>query len=101
MRLAYSLAIALIALGTYVDASEQRSAAVRAEFRRESPCPATGRRAGPCPGWEIDHRVPLCAGGRDETRNLQWLTVAAHRAKSREDVARCRSSHPTNGRSAP
>lgn len=94
MRPAYSLAIALIALGTYVDASEQRSTAVRAEFRRESPCPATGRRAGPCPGWEIDHRVPLCAGGRDEVTNLQWLTVAAHRAKTRDDLAVCSRLRP-------
>lgn len=67
-----------------------RSTAVRDQFLQAMPCPATGGRGRvPCPGWEIDHRTPLCAGGDDALHNLQWLTVAEHRAKTREDRRAC------------
>jgi 5-methylcytosine-specific restriction endonuclease McrA len=60
----------------------QRDRAAVREFRRLHPCPATGRTAGACPGWEIDHIRPLHQGGADAPCNLQWLTEAAHRAKT-------------------
>lgn len=69
----------------------QRSAALRAEFQRQQPCPATGQPRGPCPGWQIDHRESLVCGGLDELGNLQWLTTEDHKAKTRAEVKLCRS----------
>lgn len=57
---------------------------------RLAPCPATGRTSGPCPGWEVDHREALICGGPDTIANLQWLTVEAHREKTRVEVQLCR-----------
>src|SRR5688572_8818869 len=71
-----------------------RSPAVRAEFRAQNPCPSTGKTRGACLGWEIDHRTPLCIGGKDSVENLQWLTVEAHRQKTRSDVRLCRNRTP-------
>lgn len=70
-----------------------RSRTLRAEWMRENPCPATGRTSGPCFGFEVDHVVPLCLGGQvvDATRNLRWITVADHKAKTRDDVRLCRA----------
>lgn len=50
-----------------------RSAAVRAAFRRNVPCPSTGLTTGACPGWAMDHVWPLDACGCDSVGNLQWL----------------------------
>ena len=72
-----------------------RSAKVRREFIRRHPCPAfnvqrsTFPRSKVCPGFEVDHVIPLHCGGRDVPENLQWLTVAEHRAKTKRDAA-CR-----------
>lgn len=68
-----------------------RSSAVRAEFQRLQPCPATGKARGACPGWQIDHREALICGGRDVRENLQWLSVAEHKAKTRVEVKLCRA----------
>ena len=68
-----------------------RSTSVRAEFVKANPCPATGKTRGKCPGWEVDHRIALCAGGDDAAYNMQWLTVEAHKAKTRIDVRECRA----------
>lgn len=73
-----------------VDAKTVRSAAERAAFVRHNPCPATGLRRGTCPGWEVDHTRALCAGGPDTRENMQWLTVQAHREKTRSDRRICR-----------
>lgn len=67
-----------------------RSGAAVAEFKRGNPCPVNGARRGPCPGHQVDHVEPLCAGGADAAHNMQWLTVAAHKQKTRFDVMRCR-----------
>ena len=66
-------------------AADARDRAVRAEFMRSNPCPATGKPTGPCVGWEVDHVTPLCRGGADAVTNLQWLTVAQHKLKTRGD----------------
>lgn len=62
-----------------------------AEFKRQSPCPATGERRGACPGWIIDHVSPLCAGGADDPSNMQWQTVADAKKKDIEERATCRA----------
>lgn len=67
-----------------------RSAAERLAFIRETPCPATGERRGACPGYEVDHLIALVCGGPDTRENMQWLTVADHREKTRHDVRYCR-----------
>jgi hypothetical protein len=59
-------------------------------FRAENPCPSTSRTRGACAGWEIDHVVPLCAGGADHPTNLQWLRKEDHRFKTLVDVRECR-----------
>lgn len=80
----------LLLLDANAAAPPLRSAALRAEFQRLNPCPATGLARGPCPGWQIDHREALVCGGRDELQNLQWLTVDEHKAKTRVEVKLCR-----------
>lgn len=70
-------------------AKQTRSLTAIAEFKRQSPCPATGERRGRCPGYHVDHVKPLCTGGPDEPANMQWLAVDAHKTKTRLDVADC------------
>lgn len=70
--------------------AQARDLAVRHEFRKLHPCPATGLTTGPCRNFEVDHIKALCLGGLDDVENMQWLTVAEHRRKTREDVAACR-----------
>ena len=73
-----------------VDARVPRSMAERAAFIRANPCPATGLRRGTCPGYQVDHTIPLCAGGPDLRSNMFWLTVEEHRFKTFVDVRECR-----------
>jgi len=75
-----------------------RSAKAKKEFVRAHPCPVgahlrvrPGRTQGSaptCSGFQIDHIVPLACGGKDRADNMQWLTVAEHRAKTKHD-AKC------------
>lgn len=58
----------------------ERSGVVRRAFRNLYPCPSTGQRRGACPGWNIDHVIPLAAGGCDAVPNMQWLP---------EEIKRC------------
>lgn len=88
LRLPVGAAVALALLAAVVDA-EARDRAVPREYKRLHPCPATGLRSGPCPGWQIDHVRPLKCGGADHVRNLQWLTVDAHRAKTKREARWC------------
>lgn len=92
MNLVRSVGLVLfaVALSTSGVAKPQRSAAEVIAFKRHNPCPSTGLHRGACPGWEIDHVQPLCSGGPDTQANMQWLTVAEHRAKTRQDVRVCR-----------
>lgn len=81
--------IAVLALSCPVEAAQRRSAKVLREFQRQVPCPATGLKKGPCRGWERDHRIPLCLGGRDEPWQLQWLTIRDHDVKTVLDLRMC------------
>jgi hypothetical protein len=71
-------------------ASSPRSPAIRAEFVKANPCPATGKTRGKCPGWEVDHIEPLKCNGPDTPANMQWLTVEQHRAKTKAEAKLCR-----------
>ena len=60
-----------------------RSRSARNEFLRRSGYPR-GR-----PGYVVDHVVPLCAGGADAPRNMQWQTVEQAKVKDRQERASC------------
>ena len=86
--------ILILLLGAFLwaaaEAGQVRSRAARAEFVRQHHCPATGKPRGPCPGWEVDHRVALKCGGADRPHNMQWLTAAQHKAKTKREARMCR-----------
>jgi len=67
-----------------------RSKAARAAFMRSHPCPANGHTRGSCSGWQIDHVTPLKCGGADDASNMQWLTIADHKAKTKAEAKDCR-----------
>lgn len=67
------MAVMLLATLT-AGATPYRSAAEVLAFKRHNPCPATGERRGACPGYQLDHVMPLCAGGADKVENMQWLS---------------------------
>jgi hypothetical protein len=71
-------------------AAPGRDPAERAAFVRGNPCPATHARRGACPGWQVDHTIPLCAGGPDHRSNMAWLSLADHKFKTFIDVRECR-----------
>lgn len=58
-------------------------------FRHTNPCPSTDLTRGACPGFEVDHVIPLCAGGPDRRENMQWLSWDDHRFKTVVDVREC------------
>ena len=82
-----------IASGVALAAPAERSRAAVDQFKREHPCPATGKSRGACPGWQVDHVVPLKCAGPDRPDNMQWLTVAEHKAKTAREARRCRTKH--------
>lgn len=85
-----AIAVLLLLVTAAAQAQIHRSAAEVLAFKRQNPCPATGLRRGACPGWEVDHTVPLCAGGMDKRENMVWLTTEDHAFKTRIDVRECR-----------
>lgn len=93
---ALPIAAAILVASTAAEAKQARSYAAKAEFKREAPCPGNGNRRGPCPGYEIDHATPLKCGGADHKSNMQWLTVADHKEKTRREAAWCRRADSNN-----
>jgi len=89
-KLALAGVLAMAAISTPSIATTERSAAQRAAFIRNHPCPATGQPRGPCPGYVVDHITPLCAGGPDSPNNMQWQTIEAGKLKDKGERAQCR-----------
>lgn len=47
---------------------------------------AIGRFYRMCPvGFQVDHIIPLCKGGKHELSNLQYLSIEQHRKKSAKE----------------
>lgn len=93
-RLVRGAALGLACTAALSAWANPRSPALRAEFQRLVPCPATGASRGPCAGWERDHLIALCltGPGGDIISNYQWLTVEDHKKKTRRDVELCRQA---------
>jgi 5-methylcytosine-specific restriction endonuclease McrA len=84
------LVILLLAACLFCASAEaRRSGAARRQFAKIYACPSTGAHKPACPGYQIDHILPLKCGGADRTHNMQWLTVAAHKAKTRREAGMC------------
>ena len=41
-------------------------------------------------GWQVDHVIPLCAGGPDTPDNMQLITIETHKKKTRQDMKLCK-----------
>lgn len=84
--------LSLLALGIVADADARiaRSQTEVRAFRKEHPCPSTQKVRGRCPGYQVDHVIPLCAGGQDHRSNMHWLSLEDHRWKTFIDARECR-----------
>lgn len=73
LRIIFLLAITLNATAAYallaiVLNENARDYEVVKQFRALNPCPVKS-----CDGtYVVDHIVPLCAGGADSVKNMQW-----------------------------
>lgn len=77
------LLICSLALPVVADGRPERSRAQVRAFLRQQGLERTPE------GYEVDHIVPLCAGGKDAPENMQLLTREQHREKTRHDLRRC------------
>ncbi|HTE16032.1 MAG TPA: HNH endonuclease signature motif containing protein [Burkholderiales bacterium] len=75
---------------TWWSVADARSPTARHAFVKANPCPVTGKARGACPGYQVDHIAPLKCGGADSFENMQWLTVEAHKAKTKAEASWCR-----------
>lgn len=91
-RLAAAMAGAFgLALAATSAHAVERSRSARGAFVRTHPCPSTAAAGRACPGYVVDHIVPLCAGGADTPRNMQWQPLAESRLKDRDEIRQCRA----------
>ncbi len=57
---------------------------VRSEAAKEAFLKTHGLKSVP-KGYQVDHKIPLYAGGKDDPSNMQLLTKEQHRIKTKED----------------
>jgi 5-methylcytosine-specific restriction endonuclease McrA len=57
---------------------------IRSEAAKEAFLKSRGLKRVP-PGYEVDHKIPLWAGGSDTPGNMQLLTKEQHKAKTKAD----------------
>ena|SRR5712664_1321923 len=62
----------------------------RAAFLRGHACP-TGDSQFDCLGYVVGIIKPLCAGGRDQPSNMQWLTIQEAMEKAKQEREICRA----------
>jgi hypothetical protein len=91
LRLTTCVILGLSFLSVDAEAKQRqpRDAYAKKIFKLSHPCPATGERRGRCPGYIIDHVEPICAGGADIPRNMQWQTVKEAKAKDLDEKRQC------------
>jgi hypothetical protein len=82
--------IAACAITTGAHAGFERKKSALREFVKQQACPSTGLHRLPCPGYQIDHIDPLKCLGLDDPINMQWLTIADHKAKTKREANECR-----------
>ena len=70
-------------------------------FRKLNPCPVTNMTTGACPGYVVDHIMPLCIGGPDHPRNLQWQDKATSFTKDKLEWEVCRQYRKSCQKPAP
>jgi hypothetical protein len=87
--------VLLVLTLVFVRVSDARDASQVRAFRADHPCPATGHLTGACPGWVVDHKYPLCAGGKDEPVNMQWEQRDQSFVKDRieRELCACKGKH--------
>lgn len=82
--------VLLAALAVMPALAVDRSTTERRHFAAEHPCPVNKQRIySGCAGFNIDHKVPLCANGPDTAANMQWLPVKVKRSKDAIEHAVC------------
>lgn len=67
-----------------------RNAAAVHQFKATHICPSTKAYSQKCPGHVVDHKEPLCAGGKDIPANMQYQTVEAGLQKDKIEWEYCR-----------
>jgi hypothetical protein len=60
---------------------------IRSEEAKQAFLKSRGLKKVP-PGYQVDHKVPLYAGGSDTPSNMQLLTTSQHKAKTKADYQR-------------
>ena len=88
---ACALLVMILAMSTFSEARQVRSAAEVSAFKRQNTCPSTGQRGGKCPGYVVDHVMPLCAGGEDNINNMQWQEYRESLLKDAYERRLCRA----------
>jgi hypothetical protein len=68
-------------------ARDQNGRIVRSEGAKEAFLRSRGLNHVPA-GYEVDHVVPLYGGGSDTPSNMQLLTIADHKEKTKTDYQR-------------
>ena len=66
---------------------DEKGKIVRSEAAKEAFLRSRGLTKVP-PGYQVDHIIPLYAGGSDTPSNMQLLTVSEHQAKTKADYQR-------------
>ena len=100
----FAVGVASVALGEPLphvkSNSATRSPATVAAYRKLHPCPGGVDKGSTqrCHGYVVDHRWPLCAGGRDETDNMQWQTTEDGRQKDKLEWYLCRALGTMGGK---
>ena len=83
------LLVVILVSSIFSEAKTIRDQSQVRAFRTDNPCPSTGAIRGRCFGYEVDHIIPLCAGGEDRPSNMQWLRIEDHKQKTKKDVRHC------------